>query len=75
MRVSKCPNQSPLCHRSPLLSSSVLIVIALCITALDLFALSKGIDGVFMMLTIAALGAIAGVKVNEWLPKKVVKDK
>ena len=38
----------------------IIIIITLCITVLEFYAIAKGIDGKLLMLTISTLSTIAG---------------
>lgn len=48
--------------------AAVLIVVALCVTAIALTSLHKGIDGTVMSLVLGSLGVIAGLAAGVLLP-------
>jgi len=48
----------------------VCIVTVLCVTAIDLYALSKGIDGVLMSASIVAIVGVPAVLITRKVAKK-----
>jgi len=54
---------------TPAWAGRVLVVVALCITAIALMALYKDVDGTLLTGALTALGAIAGLGVGILLPK------
>lgn len=50
--------------------AAVLIVVAVCLTAMGLMALYKDIDGAMMSIVVGSLAAIGGLATGRMLPLK-----
>ena len=48
------------------MKTAVPITAIVSIAAIELYALSLGINGLLMMMTIALIALIAGVKIRDW---------
>ena len=57
-----------------MIENTIKVVVAMiCITALEMVAMSQGINGVMLSLTIAALAGLGGYEVKnvkDWIRKK-----
>jgi len=65
MYNSDTPSQAELPSSNQLIKSTILAAIA-AIASIEIFALSRGINGHFMMMTQGLIAVIAGVKLKDW---------